>query len=248
MLLHGFMETWRSWELALPALERHHDVLALTLAGHAGGPPLAPGEADSVAVLTAVERAMDDAGFERAALAGNSLGGHLALRLAERDRAERVVAFAPAGGWAPGDDSSRALLDSQAELAARARAFAPQAAALLATSDGRRRVSEDLTVEYEHIPAELLDHLVAGIAACPAAEPLIEAARRDGWPLDPAKVTCPVRIAWGTEDRLLPWPSAAAALRASLPQADWIELEGVGHCPPLDVPQATAGLILGPLA
>ncbi len=246
MLLHGFMETWRSWELVVPALERRHDVLALTLAGHAGGPPLTPGEANSASVLAAVERAMDDAGFERAVLAGNSLGGYLALRLAERDRAERVVAFAPAGGWAPGDESPRALLDSQAELAARARAFAPQAAALLATREGRRRVSEDLTVEYEHIPAELLDHLVAGIAACPAAEALIEAARRDGWPLDPARITCPVRIAWGTEDRLLPWPSAAAGLRARLPHADWIELEGVGHCPPLDVPQEAAGLILGP--
>src|ERR1700761_5983376 len=38
--LHGFTETWRSWELILPALEAQHDVLALTLPGHAGGPPL----------------------------------------------------------------------------------------------------------------------------------------------------------------------------------------------------------------
>jgi pimeloyl-ACP methyl ester carboxylesterase len=35
--LHGFLDTWRTWELVLPALERHHDVLAPTLAGHAGG-------------------------------------------------------------------------------------------------------------------------------------------------------------------------------------------------------------------
>jgi hypothetical protein len=31
------VETWRPWELVLGALERLHDVLALTLAGHAGG-------------------------------------------------------------------------------------------------------------------------------------------------------------------------------------------------------------------
>ena len=30
----------RTWELVLPALERHHDVLAPALAGHAGGPPV----------------------------------------------------------------------------------------------------------------------------------------------------------------------------------------------------------------
>jgi len=35
--LHGFTGTWRVWELVLPALERHHDVLAPTLLGHAGG-------------------------------------------------------------------------------------------------------------------------------------------------------------------------------------------------------------------
>jgi len=30
-----------------------------------------------------------------------------------------------------------------------------------------------------------------------------------------------------------------------LPHADWIELEGIGHCPQLDVPLETAQLILG---
>ncbi len=39
--LHGFTDTWRTWELVLPALERRHDVLAPTLPGHAGGPPIA---------------------------------------------------------------------------------------------------------------------------------------------------------------------------------------------------------------
>jgi pimeloyl-ACP methyl ester carboxylesterase len=41
LLLHGFTDTWRTWELVLPVLEARHDVLAVTLAGHAGGPPLA---------------------------------------------------------------------------------------------------------------------------------------------------------------------------------------------------------------
>ena len=40
--LHGFMDTWRTWELVLSALERHHDVLAPTLPGHAGGRPREP--------------------------------------------------------------------------------------------------------------------------------------------------------------------------------------------------------------
>src|SRR4051812_50045120 len=101
VLLHGFTATWRSWELVLPALERRHDVLAPTLPGHAGGPPL-DGDVGAEAILDAVERAMDDAGFATAHVVGNSLGGYIALRLAARGRAPSGVALAPAGGGAPG--------------------------------------------------------------------------------------------------------------------------------------------------
>ena len=53
-------------------------------------------------------------------------------------------------------------------------------------------------------------------------------------------------MVWGTEDRLLRWPSAAVRFRDEwLPGADWVELDGVGHCPQLDVPAETADLILG---
>jgi pimeloyl-ACP methyl ester carboxylesterase len=76
--------------------------------------------------------------------------------------------------------------------------------------------------------------------------PLLALARRDGWSLDAQRLTCPLRILWGTEDRLLPWPSSAARYRRDwLPHADWVVLDGVGHCPQLDVPLETAELILG---
>ena len=39
---------------------------------------------------------------------------------------------------------------------------------------------------------------------------------------------------------------AAARFREDwLPQAEYVELEGIGHCPQLDVPLETAQLILG---
>jgi pimeloyl-ACP methyl ester carboxylesterase len=240
VLLHGFLESWRSWELVLPALERRHDVLAVTLAGHAGGPPI-EGEATAAAVLDALERAMDEAGFVTAHVAGNSLGGYAALKLAERGRARTVVALAPAGGA----DDHEDVLAFQAGLLEQARAAAPHAEALLATPQGRRRATQALTVDYEHIPADLLAHQMRAVAACSAGPAMIENARRTGWPLDPELIACPVRIVWGTEDRLLEWPRAAARYRRWLPNADWIELEGVGHAPQLDVPLETAQLILG---
>jgi pimeloyl-ACP methyl ester carboxylesterase len=229
----------------LPALERHHDVLAPTLAGHAGGPPI-EGEIGDARLADAVERAMDDAGFETAHIAGNSLGGYVALQLAARGRADTVVALAPAGGWARGDESYKDVLGVQSELLGLLKAAAPHAEAILASPGGRRRATRYTAMNYEHIPAELLAHQMRGAAASEAAPALIEHAIRAGWSIDAEKIACPVRIVWGTGDRLLRWPSAAARFRHDwLPHADWVVLDGIGHCPQLDVPLETAQLILG---
>jgi pimeloyl-ACP methyl ester carboxylesterase len=243
--LHGFTDTWRTWELVLPRLERHHDVLAVTLAGHAGGPRI-EGEISDSLLADAVERAMDEASFERAHIVGNSLGGYVSLQLASRGRAETVVALAPAGGWARGDESYRDTLGLQAMMHQLVKAAAPQAEAALASLDGRRRATQYIAANYEHIPAELLAHQMRGVASCDAVFPLIDHALRAGWNLNAEKITCPVRIVWGTDDKLLSWPSAAARYRHDwLPHAEWVELEGISHCPQLDIPLETAQLILG---
>ena len=55
--------------------------------------------------------------------------------------------------------------------------------------------------------------------------------------VDAGSIDCPVRVVWGTADRILEWPRAALRFRDDwLPGADWVELDGVGHCPQLDVP------------
>jgi pimeloyl-ACP methyl ester carboxylesterase len=242
--IHGFTDTWRTWELVLPALEGHHDVLAVTLAGHAGGPPLRDG-AGAAEVLDALERAMDEAGFATAHLVGNSLGGYLALHLAARGRAESAVVLAPAGGWAEGNRSFRGSLRHFVVMQALVRAAAPYADQVLASPGGRRRATQFSTCNFEHIPTELLAHQMIGVARCDAVQPLVEDALRNGWSLDAERIVCPVRVVWGTRDELLPWPAAAARYRGEwLPGADWVELEGVGHCPQLDVPLETAQLIL----
>ena len=135
--------------------------------------------------------------------------------LAARGRARSVVALAPAGG-----------ADDHAET--------------LAMQERGVLLSEITT---RPLPPDVIAYLTAGVRACDAA-PLIANAREHGWPLDPSQVGCPVRIVWGTEDRLLPWPRSAERYRRSL-HADWVELEGVGHAPQLDVPLETAQLILG---
>jgi pimeloyl-ACP methyl ester carboxylesterase len=85
-----------------------------------------------------------------------------------------------------------------------------------------------------------------GAATCGSGFALIDYALRAEWRLDAERITCPARILWGPDDRLLPWPSAALRFREKwLPHADWVELEGVGHCPQLDVPVEVAELVLG---
>jgi pimeloyl-ACP methyl ester carboxylesterase len=243
--LHGFTDTWRTWDLVLPELERHHDVLAPTLAGHAGGPALPENASGVHALVDAVEAAMDDAGFATAHVVGNSLGGYVALHLASRGRAESVVALAPAGGWAEGDDSFRKTLAFFPTMQAQLAKVAGQADELVSTPEGRRRATTFTTVNYEHIPAELLAHQILGVVGC-QVEAIVRSALDEGYSLDASAIHCPVRMVWGTEDRLLAWPTAAVRYREDwLPHAEWVELDGVGHCPQLDVPLETAQLIVG---
>lgn len=242
--LHGITDTWRTWELVLPALERHHDVLAPTLLGHAGGPAI-DGEVSVDAAATAIERAMDEAGFETAHFTGNSLGGHLALQLAARGRARSVVALAPAGGWPEGHPAIAEALTYFRSIRELVVAAAPHADAIMASGEGRRRATAHTATNFEHIPADLLAHQLRGAAECETL-PLLDHAHRTGWSLDAERITCPVRIVWGTEDKILPLPAAAERYRHEwLPKAEWIELEGVGHLPQLDVPLESAELILG---
>jgi pimeloyl-ACP methyl ester carboxylesterase len=218
--LHGFGLTWQTWELVLPELERHHDVLAVTLAGHSGGPPIV-GEPDGAMFADAVERAMDEAGFERAHIVGHSVGGFIALQLAARGRALSVVALAPAGGWASEDDAAGEPLDFRAGMHRQAMR-SPQ---LWAATEGMLKA--------------------AGLGGAVSALPLLTDAVQGDWRLDTERVTCPVRIMWGTDDETLPWPAAAARFRTSwLPDADYVQLENVGHCPHIESPSTTAQRIL----
>lgn len=102
LLLHGIGHRWQVWTPLLDSLSRDFDVVALDLPGFGLSPNF---PADVGVTLTAaldlLERAMDDLGWPRAHLVGNSLGGWLALELAKRGRATSVCALAPAGLWDP---------------------------------------------------------------------------------------------------------------------------------------------------
>jgi pimeloyl-ACP methyl ester carboxylesterase len=244
LLVHGFTDTWRTWELTLGALERSHEVLAPTLHGHAGcAHGTEPLSAEGL--LARLEGAMDDAGWATAHVAGNSLGGYLALQLAARGRAESVVALAPAGGWTQdGEFFAGTVVPFFTAMREQLTAAEPQLDAILASPEGRRLATSQTVCNFEHIPVELLAHQARGMVGCEGAPALMQNGLEDGFSLDAERIECPVRIVWGVEDRILPWPEAAVRYRDEwLPNADWVVLDGVGHMPQLDVPLETSQLI-----
>ncbi len=97
VLIHGIGHTWRGWKPMLPELERRFDVLAVDLPGSRPLGSRCRRSVDSTpeALADAVEREMLGAGFDTAHIAGNSLGGWIALELARRGRARTVTAISP---------------------------------------------------------------------------------------------------------------------------------------------------------
>ncbi len=242
-LLHGFTDTWRTWEPTLERFEAEFDVFAPTLAGHAGGPAL-EGEDLAEAIVDAAERSLEEAGFETAHLVGNSLGGFVALRLAARGRARSVTALAPAGGWPEGDPAIAATIEYFKNAQMLLANALPHVEEIVASPEGRKIATELFASTPEHLSPELIRHHMLGAAACPGVLPLIEYAERNGWELDAERIECPVRLVWGTADRILVLPTAAVRFREEwLPEAEWVEIEGGGHCPQLDHPAETARLV-----
>lgn len=84
VLLHGFPVDHRMWDGVVEALDVGLPVLAPDLPG-LGSAPLPDGDAPSLdASADAVAAAVRDAGHQRALVAGLSMGGYVALALAER--------------------------------------------------------------------------------------------------------------------------------------------------------------------
>lgn len=232
------------WRPILGDLEGAFDVLAVALAGHVGGDCLPEGVPASVAALAdAVERDMDAAGLQSAHIAGNSLGGWIALELASRGRARSVVALSPAGGWEPGSGQERRLKALFRRNHAISTRMFPYARGLLSRPRLRRAVLSSAMARADRIsPSEALE-VIEGSVRCPIYFDLMEAIEREGPPAAFAGIACPVLLAWGTKDRILPARGCSQGIRNLVPSAYWMDLPGLGHMPMGDDPELIARVI-----
>lgn len=245
VLIHGFSGVPAIWEPVAAQLAEHHDLLIPAVAGHCGGAPLAEGVACGIAALVDdLEAQMDAAGIETAHVCGNSLGGWLALELAVRGRARSVVALAPAGGWDAGSPEERRLKGYFQRIHRVLQIAGPRAETFAKRPGLRRLALRDISAHAERYSARQALDIMRGSYECAIYVELMEAILRDGPPKAFEGIACPVRIGWGTADRVIPHSRYARRLRDLIPDADYVELEGLGHVPMVDDPALVARTIL----
>ena len=246
VLIHGFTATGSVWAPVVPLLAERHEVHTPTLAGHCGGPEIAEDSDRSMTALVEdLESQLDALGLDRPHLAGNSLGGWRAIELAARGRARSVVALSPGGGWEPGSREETRIVNFFLRTRKALRHAAPRAA-FLASRPGLRRIAlRDLCAHPERwTPAQAAD-IIRSAWECSVVEDMGDAVRRDG-PLRELEhaLEMPVRIAWAQHDRVLPQRGYSGRFHRLLPDAEYLELPGVGHVPMADDPPLIARTIL----
>src|SRR5215475_1151510 len=97
VLLHGVGHRRQAWNPVLDLLTPHRTVITVDLPGHGASPPLRVNGRPAVRAMAEEFAAfLDELGLDRPHLAGNSLGGALALMTGALGRAASVTGLSPA--------------------------------------------------------------------------------------------------------------------------------------------------------
>ena len=244
VLLHGGGGTRRLWRTTIPLLEPHHEVLAITLAGHFGGPETDHRGATLETLVDAVENDMDEAGLGTAHVAGGSLGGWVALELGRRGRARSVVAVAPAGAWEKGSREVRRVVWIYRMLVTGSRLLSPLARLVAGRPGLRRLAAWHHFAHAERMSPADFEYMIAGAVGAPRLlEGLTWALGRPGAE-NLHEITCPVLLAFPETDHIFPRRRYGERLVAAIPHAEVVDLPGVGHAAMVDDPELVARTIV----
>jgi pimeloyl-ACP methyl ester carboxylesterase len=241
VLIHGIGSRWQVWLPVLERLEREREVIALDLPGFGLSSRPAAGTPAGPASLARMLCAFFDAhGLDRPHVAGNSLGGWIALELARRGRARSVTALSPAGFHTQAEGIF--LLASLKLARAAARLARPDVARLMASERSRRIALFQLIGRPQRVPPFDAAESLRALADAPWFDETLDAIVRERFH-GGAPLPVPVTIAWGEHDRLLLRRQAARAVH-EVPNARLLTLMGCGHVPTYDDPDAVAGVLL----
>jgi pimeloyl-ACP methyl ester carboxylesterase len=240
VLLHGIGHRWQAWNPVLDRLAAHHDVIAIDLPGFGRSAPMPEGVGhDLPGVISMLERTFAQFGVTRPHVAGNSLGGMIAIEAASRGLVASATALSPAGFW-DGADRVRALATLRM-LRAGALAPWPVPVALTGSAFARRAGLGVLYAHPERVDVRTARGDMAALRGSTAFAPTMRSGRDFLW--TGPQPACPVTVAWAELDRILPVRQAARA-RQVLPGAHHVTLPGCGHVPMIDDPDLVAGTIL----
>jgi pimeloyl-ACP methyl ester carboxylesterase len=232
VLLHPLGADRGVWAPVLDRLAAQRDVIAPDLPGFGESPALA-GEPTPARLAGAVRAFVTaELGIERFHVAGNSLGGWVALALAlDAATVLSVTAIAPAGLWAR-------PLGPRPSAARRAAALAaPLAGPLTRSARARRAILAGSVGHPERVPPADAARLVRAYGRAPGF-PAVNAAMRAGTFRDLDRITVPVTLAWPALDRLVARP------RHLPPAVRSVTLTDCGHIPTWDDPAAVSALLL----
>jgi pimeloyl-ACP methyl ester carboxylesterase len=233
VLIHPLGAELVVWEPLLDLLAAERDVIAVDLPGFGGSAPLSNGALPTPQLLArSVGAFMDSLGIERAHVAGNSLGGWVALEVAKAGRALSVTGLSTAGLWRrplgprPGADLRRV-----------GRALLPVLPLMLRSERGRRLLLRSSVGHPERVPPAAAWRLVRSYVTSPGFEGANVAMRAAVFS-GVEQIRVPVTLAWAELDRLVRRP------RETAPGWRTLVLRGCGHIPTWDDPEQVTRLLL----
>ncbi|MFE9836928.1 alpha/beta fold hydrolase [Streptomyces sp. NPDC005551] len=241
LLLHGIGHHRQAWDPVVHILAAERDVIAVDLPGFGESPVLPDGLPHDLATMNSALSALCAAlELDRPHVAGNSLGGLLALGLG-RDRAVRsVTALSPAGFWTRAERRYAFGVLTAMRQAAR-RLPLPLVERLSRTAAGRTVLTSSI---YARPGRRSPEAVVAETLALARAEGFTETLRAGSAVQFTDDVPdVPVTVAWGTRDRLLVRRQGVRA-KQIIPRARLVRLPGCGHVPMNDDPALVARVIL----
>lgn len=215
------------WDDVVPLLADSFRLVAWDLPGHGASPapvePFTVGElADAVAAAVP-----DDTVFYAGVSLGGATGLELALRHPERVRAAAIIASGAQLGTP----------DSWTERAAQARA---QSTSSLIIPSAQRWFAPDSMARRPEISGRLLHSLQdaddEGYARCCEALAAYDVRGRLG------EIALPVLAAWGEHDAVAP-EAKAREIADGVQQGASARIDGAGHLPPAEQPEAVARML-----
>jgi len=240
ILLHGIGMSGSAWNSVTPYLSGSRRLIVFDIAGFGLTPPLPAGipptSANLAAALGSSIRAM---GLEGPVdIAGNSLGGLIALEAAKRGLARSVVAISPPGLWSEhGDPHVKYLFWTLRFLATRV----PRALKAVVQTSLLRELAfaVPISVGSWRMPASDAIIAVNDLAAATGFEDTFACTAP---PFSGRDIAVPLTVAFGNRDWVL--LKGSRQREALPPHAKWIKRRSWGHVPMWIDPVGVSRLIL----